>query len=136
MAGNPNWKQGGKDYRPATGNDGDSPAKGSGWGGAPTGGSTRDAFTSENQPLPEDKLAGRITKAEMHARLAEKRMALVERLLDIAENSPSEAVQLNAINSIFDRLDGKATQAIGGANGDGPVAMTFRWATDQEINGS
>ena len=129
--GNPNWAPGGKDHRPARGD-----GQGEGWGGEAKGGDLNPPFTSENQPPPEAKSVGRMTKAEMHAHLSEKRLVLADMLLMLAESAESEAIQLSAINSIMDRLDGKATQAIGGANGDGPVAMTFRWATDQEINGS
>ena len=124
--GNPNWQPGGKDHRPA---------RGAGWGGPASGGKPV-AFDTDNQPPPEAKSVGWMTKSEMHQHMSQKRKALADKLLHLAENAESEVVQMNAINSIFDRLDGKATQAIGGANGDGPVLMTFRWATEQEVNGS
>lgn len=127
-AGNPKWQPGGKDHRPPQG-----PGSGQ-WGGEASN-SPRPDFSADNQPSQDVKDVARATKIEMHARLSERRMAFADELIKIALGADNDTTRMNAINSIFDRLDGKSTQSVSGPGGEGPIAMTFRWATEEELNG-
>ena len=73
---------------------------------------TRPAFSAENQPDPELKSAGYSARAQMRKVLEEHRMDVARKLITLATTAVNETVQLNACNSIIDRLDGKAVQAI------------------------
>ena len=65
----------------------------------------------------------------MRAFFEAKRMEFAERLAEIAMHDPDSLRQMNAINSIIDRLDGKATQAISGPD-DGPIDNVLRIECD------
>lgn len=102
------FSPGGSHYRPP---------RGEGWGGAATGGTWQDV-TSANQPTPDAKSTGHAVAAAVRAQIAEKRMELVQKLLDLSASAENEAVQLSATNAALDRLMGKP----GIAAGDGPDA--------------
>jgi len=107
MSGNPNWQPGGKDHRPASG---------AGWGGEAKG--MPPAWTADSQPTPDAKSAGHAGKAAMHAYFETKRVAYAEALDEIATTDPDSGRRLAALNSIIDRLDGKATVALSGPDGE------------------
>lgn len=101
------FSKGGSHYKPPSG----IPAGGKGWGGAASGKAAK-AFDAEHQPPGEVKAAGMQAAAEIKARLAEKREALVAKLLHLAEHAENEAVQLQATNAALDRLMGKPAASV------------------------
>jgi len=102
------------------------PPSGAGWGGEAKGAGT--PFNAEHQPPAEAKKAGWEARAAMRARMEEKRLAMAEKLIALAETAESETVQLQAVNAFFDRLDGKPVQAVSGPDGEAlPAAIAVRF---------
>jgi hypothetical protein len=116
MPGNPNWQPGGSEYRPAKGAGIGGEAKGAGWGGEAKG--MPPSWDADSQPSPEAKSAGKAGKAAMHLYFEARRISYAEALDDIATTDPDSGRRLAAINSIIDRLDGKATVALSGPDGE------------------
>lgn len=101
------------------------PARGPGIGG-PSSGKAAQAFTDTNQPSGEEKSAGHAVAREVRELIAEKRHALVDKLLALSERGETHSVQLQATNAALDRLMGKPAQAVTGEDG-GPVRMVVAW---------
>ena len=119
---NPAWLPGGKDYRPANGASVHGGANGSERGGK------NAEFDAENQPDIDDKLAGKQSKARVRAFLEAKRMDAAKKLIEIIDMDEKTALQLAAVNSLFDRLDGKPVQAVSGLDGEAlpaTIAVSF-----------
>lgn len=98
------------------------PAMGEGLHG-PASGIAPQAFTAENQPSAEAKLAGVDVAAEIRERIAAKKFMLADKLLHLAEHGEAEAVQLAATNAALDRIMGKPAQAIGGDPSGAPLQL-------------
>ncbi len=115
--------------KPARGNHVDKPPSGIPAGGQGQGAAkgANPAFSDTHQPSGEEKSAGKAVAAEIRERIAEKRHALVDRLLALSEHAENETVRLNATNAALDRLIGKPAQAIGGSDELGPVKMVVTW---------
>jgi hypothetical protein len=88
------------------------PANGPGWGGAAKGEGTKERFSDENQPAGEVKSAGHNAAREVRELIAAKRVALAEKLLTLAENGETQAIQLQATNAALDRLMGRPAQSV------------------------
>ena len=104
------------------------PAGGKGWGGPAKGKGAAPLFTSDAQPSPDAKVAGREARAAMRERLEEVRMEVAETYIEALRNG-DPAQKLAAADKILDRLDGKPPQAITGADGGPQVTrMVYEWA--------
>lgn len=83
------------------------PAMGEGLHG-PASGKPPEAFTADNQPSPEAKLAGVDVAREVRERIAAKRFPIVDRLIDTAING-SETASNQAGMYLVNQIAGTAT---------------------------
>jgi hypothetical protein len=115
------FSPGGSHYRPPSGE---------GWGGDATGREAKP-YDGVHKAPPGALSAGKSVAAEIRERLAEKKFALADKLLSLAENGESHAVQLAATNSALDRLMGKPAIAIGGDPDGVPIKTVVAWEGEE-----
>lgn len=118
---------------PATG----IPAGGAGLHGDATGVSPQ-AFSAQHQPAPEAKSAGRMTRAEYRAALAEKLDKVVQ-VYATALVDPDPRVQLVAAKQISVEMWGQPTATVEHAGPDGAQPITeirYRWGAPKAADDS
>jgi hypothetical protein len=104
------------------------PANGPGWGGAAKGEGTKERFSDENQPPGEVKSAGHAEGKALREMLAPHKAELVNTWLAILKDpTQPAAARVAAANAIADRLEGKPSQGIGGADDLGPIKTVVAW---------
>ena len=124
MAGNPNWQPGGKDYRPASGDN----LNGAAGGMDLNRGDAAPVFGADHQPDAESRSQGQVNRQEMRALLQANRMTAARKIIEIVTMVENTTLQLAAANSLIDRLDGKPTVAISGPDGEAlpaTIAVSF-----------
>lgn len=95
-----------KNHKPPSG----IPARGAGYGG-PASNAPRTPFTPDNQPSPEEKVAGHDVAREVRDRIAARRFEITDRLIENAI-SGTEAGSNAAGQYLLNRLGGTPVASV------------------------
>jgi hypothetical protein len=87
-------------------------------------------FTAKNQPAPEAKSEGKLTRQAFRDRLAAK-LEKVEAVYDAALVDPDVRVGLVAAKQISVELWGQPAQGIGGSDELGPIRTVVAWEDEK-----
>ena len=101
------------------------PASGAGlWGDA--SGKQPEAFSVENQPSTEAKVAGREIAAEVRDRIAARKFEIVDRMLKNAIEGESDSTSNQAGIYLINQIAGTPAQSVDLTSDGGPLAVVIR----------